>query len=126
MYIIKVIQRTMKIIKINFSIKKGGIMETYIILMGMTEKGLDEIHKIPDFVDSLNEKFKKKGVMLKGFYKVMGEIDYVAVIEAPNDIEALGVVMAIGKSKYFSTTTLKAYSMPQMKKSIDIYEKNSI
>jgi len=101
-------------------------METYIILMGMTEKGLDEIHKIPDFVDSLNEKFKKKGVMLKGFYKVMGEIDYVAVIEAPNDIEALGVVMAIGKSKYFSTTTLKAYSMPQMKKSIDIYEKNSI
>jgi len=52
----------------------------------------------------------------------MGEIDYVAVIESENDLDALGVVMAIGKSKYFSTTTLKAYPMEQMKRSIDIYE----
>jgi len=95
-------------------------METYVVLMGMTEKGLDEIHKIPDFVDSLSDKLKKKGGELKGFYKVMGEIDYVAVFESQNAIDALSVVMTIGKSKYFSTTTLKAYSMPEMKKSIDI------
>ncbi|MBN1271914.1 MAG: GYD domain-containing protein [Candidatus Aminicenantes bacterium] len=99
-------------------------METYVILMGMTEKGLDEIHKIPGFVESLSEKMKKKNVVLKGFYKVMGEIDYVAIIESKNDIDALGAVMAMGKSEYFTTTTLKAYSMPQMKDSIDIYQNN--
>lgn len=97
-------------------------METYIILMKMTEKGLDEIHKIPEFVDSFNRKLKKKGMESKGFYKVMGEIDYVAVIESQNDVNALGAVMTIGKSKYFSTTTLKAYSMLEMKNSLDIYE----
>jgi len=48
-------------------------METYVILMQMTERGLEEIHKIPDFINSLSEKLKKKSVELKGFYKVMGE-----------------------------------------------------
>ena len=97
-------------------------METYIILMEMTEKGLDEIHRIPEFVDSLNKKLKKKAMELKGFYKVMGEIDYVAIIESQNDIDALSAVMAIGKSEYFSTLTFKGYSMLEMKKSLDIYE----
>ncbi len=92
--------------------------------MRMSEKGLDEIKRIPEFVDSLSKKLQKKSVQLKGFYKVMGEIDYVAIIESPNDVDALGAVMAFGKSKYFSTTTLKAYSMSQMTNSLDIYEKD--
>jgi uncharacterized protein with GYD domain len=99
-------------------------METYVILMKMSKKGLDEIHKIPEFVESLSKRLQKKSVQLKGFYKVMGEIDYVAIIESQNDIDALGAVMALGKSEYFSTTTLKAYSMLQMKESLDIYKEN--
>jgi uncharacterized protein with GYD domain len=96
-------------------------METYIILMGMTEKGLNEIDRIPTFVTRLKEKMKKRGVNLKEFYKVMGETDYVAFIEAPNDKEALAVVMTLGKSGYFTTLTLKGYSMLEMKESLDIY-----
>jgi uncharacterized protein with GYD domain len=96
-------------------------METYIILMGMTEKGLNEIDKIPAFVNSLKEKMKKRDVNLKGFYKVMGETDYVALFETPNDKEALAGVMALGKAGYFTTLTLKGYSMLEMKESLDIY-----
>jgi uncharacterized protein with GYD domain len=96
-------------------------MEAYIVLMGMTEKGLDEIHKIPALVNSLKEKMRKRDVNLKEFYKVMGETDYVALIEAPNDKEALGAVMALGKAGYFTTLTLKGYSMLEMKESLDIY-----
>ncbi|MCK4226705.1 GYD domain-containing protein [candidate division WOR-3 bacterium] len=99
-------------------------METYIILMGMTEKGLNEIHRIPAFVESLKDKLKKRSVILKGFYKVMGETDYVAIIESPDDKEALGAVMALGKIGYFTTLTLKAYSMLEMKESIDIYSQS--
>jgi len=99
-------------------------METYIILMGMTEKGLSEIHKIPDFVESLEQKLKKRDVILRGFYKVMGETDYVTIIEAPDDKEALASVMALGKIGYFTTLTLKAYSMLEMKESLEIYEES--
>jgi uncharacterized protein with GYD domain len=96
-------------------------MEAYIVLMGMTEKGLNDIDKIPAFVHSLKEKMKERDVNLKEFYKVMGETDYVALIEAPNDKEALGAVMALGKVGYFTTLTLKGYSMLGMQESLDIY-----
>ena len=101
--------------------KRRSLMETYIILMEMTKKGLDEIHKIPAFVESLKDKMKKRNGNLVGFYKVMGEIDYVALIESPDDKEALGAVMALGKIGYFTTLTLKGYSMLEMKESLDIY-----
>jgi uncharacterized protein with GYD domain len=96
-------------------------MEAYIVLMGMTEKGLNEIDRIPAFVNSLKAKMEKRDVNLKEFYKVMGETDYVALIEAPNDKEALGGVMALGKAGYFTTLTLKGYSMLEMQESLDIY-----
>ena len=32
-------------------------METYIVLMEMTQKGLDEIEKVPDFVDTFENRF---------------------------------------------------------------------
>ena len=99
-------------------------METYIILMGMTEKGLSEIHKIPDFVESLEQKLKKRNVILRGFYKVMGETDYVTIIETGDDKEALASVMALGKSGFFTTLTLKAYSLLEMRESLEIYSKN--
>jgi len=96
-------------------------METYVVLMGMTEKGLCEIGKIPDFVESLKNKVSKLDGELKGFYKVMGEIDYLAIFDAQNDRVALAFVMALGKSGYFTTTTLKAYSMSEMRKSLEVY-----
>lgn len=96
-------------------------METYVILMGMTQKGMGEIHKIPDTVDELEEKFAKKNVKLKGFYKVMGETDYVAIIESEDDVDGLAAVAAFGKTGYFDTLTLKAYTMEQMRKAVGIY-----
>jgi len=103
---------------------KGESMETYVILMEMTQKGMDEIHKIPATVDELEEKFAKKNVKLKGFYKVMGETDYVAIVESKDDIDGLAAVAAFGKTGYFDTLTLKAYTMDEMKKAVGIYAEN--
>jgi len=93
-------------------------METYIVLMEMTSKGLDEIEKVPDFVDSFENKVKKLGGEFKGFYKVMGETDYVTIFEAPNSKVGLALVIVLGKTGYFSTLTLKAYSMSEMRESL--------
>ena len=96
-------------------------METYIVLMKMTEKGLNEISKIPAFIESLEQKFTELNGELKGFYKTMGEIDYVSLFVAPDDKVALSFVMAFGFSKYFKTTTLKCYPITEMEKSLEIF-----
>ncbi len=95
---------------------------TFIVLMEMTELGLDEISEIPETVRELKRKLEQQGGELKGFYKVMGPTDYVAIFEAPDDNTALSFVMALGKSGYFKTTTLKAYDLEAMEKALDIYE----
>ncbi len=99
-------------------------METYIVLMKMTQKGLDEIGKIPGFIESLEPKFKILNSELKGFYKTMGEVDYVALFTVPNDTVALSFVAAFGLSQYFETTTLKAFSIKNKKKSLKIFKDN--
>ena len=50
-------------------------------------------------------------------------IDYVAIIEAPNDKIALAAVMAFALTGYFNGTTLKAFTMEQMKESLEITKK---
>lgn len=99
-------------------------METYIAVMTMTDKGMNEIHRIPEFVTGFARNMEKIGGNLLGFWKTMGEIDYVAVIEAPDGDKALSCIMALGKTGYFSTTTLKAYSMDEMAASLRRYEKD--
>ena len=105
-------------------------METYIIHSEMTEKGLSEIANIPLAAEEIGQKLKEQGGELKeqggelkGFYKTMGVIDYVAIIEAPNDKIALAAVMAFALTGYFNGTTLKAFTMQQMKDSLEITKK---
>jgi uncharacterized protein with GYD domain len=107
----------------SYQRNKGVKMETYIIHSEMTEKGLSEIANIPLAAEEIGQKLKEQGGELKGFYKTMGVIDYVAIIEAPNDKIALAAVMAFALTGYFNGTTLKAFTMQQMKDSLEITKK---
>lgn len=97
-------------------------METYIAVMTMTDKGMDEIHLIPPFTKKFAQNIEKTGGKLLGFWKTMGEIDYVGVFTAPDDNTALTCIMSLGKTGYFATTTLKAYSMDEMTESLTRYK----
>lgn len=99
-------------------------METYVAVMKMTDKGMDEIHLIPGFATGFGKNIEKFGGKFLGFWKTMGEIDYVAVFSAPDDNKALSCIMALGKTGYFETTTLKAYTMDEMAASLKGYAEN--
>ena len=45
-----------------------------------------------------------------GFYSVMGEYDYVAIGEAPNDEVAVTFALALGSQGDARTMTLKAFT----------------
>jgi uncharacterized protein with GYD domain len=50
------------------------------------------------------------GGKLSGFYGVMGEYDYVAVGEMPNDEAATTFALALSSLGNVRTTTLRAYT----------------
>jgi uncharacterized protein with GYD domain len=50
------------------------------------------------------------GAKVTGFYVVMGEYDYVAIGEFPNDQAAMTFALALGSGGNVRTTNLKAFT----------------
>ncbi len=85
-------------------------MPNYVILMKLTDQGAKTIKDAPGRIEAGVKAFEKMGGKVIGFYVVMGEYDYVAVGEAPNDEVATTFSLALGSLGNVRTTTLKAYT----------------
>jgi uncharacterized protein with GYD domain len=85
-------------------------MATYIILMKLTKQGVQDIKNAPDRVTQIEKSLEAAGGKLLGFYVTMGEYDYVAIAEGPNDRVALAQLLGLGMLGTVRSNTLKAFS----------------
>jgi len=92
---------------------------TYVCLMSLTEKGIKEIKNAPEAIELGKKNLESVGGKLLAFYTVMGDYDYVAIAESPDDETAMGYLLGLGAAGLVRTTTLKAFTLEQFKKAID-------
>ena len=85
-------------------------MSTYIILMTLTDAGIKHFKDVPARIKQVARDLKAAGGKLIGFYTVMGNYDYVAIIEAPSDRAAVTQLMELASFGKIKTTTLKAFA----------------
>jgi uncharacterized protein with GYD domain len=85
-------------------------MATYIILMRFTDQGIKAVKDAPKRIDAAIKRFEATGGKVIGFYATMGEYDYVAIGEAPNDNVGMTFLLGLGAAGYVRTTTLKAFT----------------
>ena len=85
-------------------------MPTYITLFNLTEQGIKNIKDAPKRIEDGIKAAEAIGGKLIGFYSVMGEYDYVAIGEAPNDEVAVTFALALGSQGDARTMTLKAFT----------------
>ena len=85
-------------------------MPTYITLFKMTEEGIKDIKNAPGRIEENFKTVEAMGCKMIGAYAVMGEYDYVGIVEAPNDEAAMAFALAIGSRGNVRTTTLKAFT----------------
>ncbi|MGQ9626265.1 MAG: GYD domain-containing protein [Anaerolineae bacterium] len=88
-------------------------MPVYILLMKLTDQGIKNIKDAPQRIEAAIGAFEKMGGKLLGFYAVMGEYDYVAIGEMPNDEVATAFLLGLGAGGNVRTTTLKALTKEQ-------------
>jgi len=88
-------------------------MSTYISLMKYTDEGMRNVKEAPQRVANAQKLLETMGCKLIGMYSVMGEYDYVAIAEAPNDEVAMTYLLALGSFGQVRTTTLKAFNMQE-------------
>jgi uncharacterized protein with GYD domain len=86
-------------------------MQTYVILMNLTEKGMKDVKDAPDRVKDAIKSLETAGGKLVSFYQVMGPYDYIAIAEVPSDEAALLQLLGLGLAGYVRTTTYKAFPL---------------
>jgi len=95
-------------------------MAKYVILMNLTEQGIKDIKNAPARVEGAAKALEAAGGKLLDFYVVMGSYDYVAIAEGPGDEVAMAQLLGLGMACNVRTTTLKAFTMEEFGKILDM------
>ena len=91
-------------------------MPMYIGLYKLTDQGIKNIKDAPQRVEEAIKAAGAMGGKSLVVYTVMGEYDYVAIGEFPNDETVLTLALAIGAQGNVRTTTLKAFTKEEFAK----------
>ena len=83
-------------------------MHTYIVLMKLTDQGIRAAKDAPDRIEAGINSMNALGGKVMGFYATLGEYDYVACVEAPNEAIVMRFLLAFGAAGDVRTTTMKA------------------
>ena len=85
-------------------------MQTYILLLKLTDQGFKDIRKAGKRIDLAVESLEAMGGKMIGIYAVTGEYDYVAIGEVPSDEVGMRFLLGLGAVGIVRTTTLRAFT----------------
>jgi uncharacterized protein with GYD domain len=83
-------------------------MPMYIMLSTLTSDGLATIRKKPDRITEVGGELKAMGVTVKGQWAILGEYDFVNLVEAPDNETVARASVEIGSRGSVSMVTMPA------------------
>lgn len=86
----------------------------WIVMMKLTDCGARSIVETTKLIHQANEVLVERGGRMKDFYLTMGNVDYVAICEGPEDDAILAFVTRVASTGFVRTTTLKAFTVEQV------------
>jgi len=84
-------------------------MTTYIVLFGLTDSGIKAAKDSARRLDAAKKLLADMGGEIKQFYMVMGEFDFIAICEAPDDAVMARYALQLGGLGFVRTKTMKAF-----------------
>ena len=88
-------------------------MSVYIVLGKFTQEGITKIKDSPQRLEASRKSVQSLGGEMKAFYYTMGQYDYVAIIEMPNNEAMMKGLLRGGSRGSVSTETLVAIPAEQ-------------
>jgi uncharacterized protein with GYD domain len=79
------------------------------MLANFTDAGMKNAKDSPNRLDKAKHLLREMGGDFKSFYLTMGDYDFIAVYEAPDDAIAARFTMQLGGLGSIRTKTLKAF-----------------
>ena len=95
-------------------------MSTYVLLMSLTSEGRERMLENPDSVLTAQAKIRIPQTQMLGLYAVLGEYDFMGIVEAPDNESAARFSMALGVSAGVHIRTLPAIPISRLEQAQDV------
>jgi uncharacterized protein with GYD domain len=86
---------------------------TYIRLHKLTDQGVKNIKDAPYRIEESIKNVETKGIKFIDFYAVMGEYDYISIVEGPSDDLVMTATLRTISKGDLRTTTLRAFTQQE-------------
>jgi uncharacterized protein with GYD domain len=84
-------------------------MPLYILMTTLTAEGSQSLHREPDRLQQVNEEIEEVGCKIVAQYATLGPVDFVTVIEAPDNETAAVVSSGLSSRGTVRITSLPAF-----------------
>jgi len=93
-------------------------MATYVMLTTLTDEGRKTIKEKPERIKEVNKEVESMGVKILAQYALLGQYDFVNILEAPNNEVMSKVAIELGARGTLQTTTLAAMTLDDFIRSL--------
>ncbi|MEM2933349.1 MAG: GYD domain-containing protein [Methanocellales archaeon] len=98
-------------------------MPVYVMLTTLTDKGLETIKENPERIKEVNKEVEAMGVKILAQYALLGEYDFLNILEAPDNKTIARVAVELGSRGTLKTTTLGAIGIDEFISAVKMKKK---
>ena len=91
-------------------------MPAYVLLSRLTDHGAETIKKNPDRISEVDREMLKWGIEVLHQFAVLGEYDFVTIVEAPSDLAIAQASLEIAARGSVHIRTLPAIPVEELVK----------
>ena len=89
-------------------------MGTYVLLTRLTDDGAKTMKERPERLKEVNKEVEAMGVKIVGQYALLGQFDFLNIIEAPDNETITRVAVELSSRGTVRTMTLPAIEIDQL------------
>ena len=93
-------------------------MPAYIMLTNLTAEGVQTLKNNPTRVQEVNKEVEQLGVKVKDQWAVLGQFDFITIVEAPDEKTMAKVSVELGSRGTMSSQTLAAIPAEELAKAL--------
>ncbi len=86
-------------------------MPVYVMLTTLTDEGRKTVKDKPERIKEVNKEVEAMGVKILTQYALLGQYDFINILEAPNNEAVTKVALELGARGTLQTMTLPAIAL---------------
>lgn len=86
-------------------------MAVYVMLTNLTEEGRKTLKQSPDRLKEINKEVEAMGVKILCQYALLGQYDFINILEAPDNKAIAKVALELGARGTLKTMTMAAMAI---------------